>query len=90
MNVLYRSLSKTVCNVNEIMNGRIHLVACMLMNNAKMLGITVSFRRLQYVPRMLSLTIPKEYSEAVNLRRGVNAMDKCFKILRYQRGNQKL
>ena len=34
MNVLYRSISTTVCCVNEIINGRIHLAACMLMNNA--------------------------------------------------------
>jgi len=34
MNVLCRSISTTVCCVNEIMNERIHLAACMLMNNA--------------------------------------------------------
>ena len=46
MNVLYRSISTTVGCVNEIMNGRIHLVACMLINNAKVLTKYVLLFRL--------------------------------------------
>jgi hypothetical protein len=46
MNVLYRSICTTVCCVNEIMNGRIHLVACMLMNNANVLTTYVLLFRL--------------------------------------------